>query len=160
MAKISINRPTDSGKIPLTNVLLRVKSEPEYHISEKSGGRSLKVTLEIAEPAEVSDAQGNLISIAGKEITQFLPVSGKGLFRFQEFHAALRDNSNPIPEDIELDDESGLPIGIEYTGMQLWAQIRTSTQEQQSGGVVVLNPLNGKPMENSRLDVTKFITNS
>lgn len=158
MATINTTKSNDSGKIPLTNVKLRIKSEPEFHVSERSGGKSLKFTLEIADPAEVSDAKGNLIAIGGKEITQFLPVEGKGLFRFVEFHAALRDIGNPVPEDVELHEETGLPIGIEYTGMELWAQIRTSTQEQKVGDQAMLNPLTGKPMETSRLDVTKFIT--
>ena len=158
MSKINTTKSADTGKIPLTNVRLRIKQEPEFHVSERTGGKSLKFTLEIADPSEVSDAKGNLISIAGKEVQQFLPVEGKGIFRFVEFHAALRDIGNPIPEDIELHEETGLPIGIEYTGMELWAQIRTSTQEQKVGDQAILNPLTSKPMETSRLDVLKFIT--
>lgn len=158
--QINTTPTQDGGKIPLSNVQLRIKAEPEFYLKEATGGKSLIFKFEIAEPAEVSDVEGNVIAIGGREITDYVQMTGKGVFRFVDFHAALRDAGNAdVPVDVEINDETGIPVGIEYTGKLFWATVKTEVQQQKSGTEVMLNPLNGKPMEQMRLVITRFIKN-
>jgi len=158
MSLINTTKTEFAGIVPLSTVLLRVKKEPTFHLSARSGGKSLVFVFEVAEPSTVQDKAGNEIAIGGLELSQYIPVEGKGLFRFVEFHQALRDNSNDVPVEIELDDQSGLPVGITYTGMSFYANVKSQVQELKNGDQAMLNPLTGKAQTTSRLELIKFIT--
>lgn len=158
MASINTTKTESAGIIPLSTVLLRAKKEPTFHLSARSGGKSLVFVFEVAEPSAVRDKAGNEIAIGGLELSQYIPIEGKGLFRFVEFHQALRDNGNDVPVEIELDDQSGLPVGITYTGMSFYANIKSQVQELKNGDQAMLNPLTGKAQTTARLELIKFIT--
>lgn len=158
MASINTTKAESAGLVPLSTVLLRVKKEPTFHLSARSGGKSLIFVFEIADPAAVQDKSGNEVAIGGLELSQYVPVEGKGVFRFVEFHQSLRDNGNDVPVEIELDDETGLPVGITYTGMTFYANIKSQVQELKNGDQAMLNPLTGKAQTTARLELTKFIT--
>lgn len=151
-----------TGNIPNTNVLLRVKKPAEFKLSDASGTKMLVVLLEVSEPTEVTNASGSVVPVAGLELTNYLPYEGGGAFRFAQFCQALRDSGNDVPVDMDFDDETGLPVGVDFTGMQLWAVIATEVQESKIGkgkdATALLNPLTGKPQVMSRLAIKRFIT--
>lgn len=161
MSTINTNQETSQEVIPSTNVILRVKKAPEFKLSQ-AGNKMLVFTMEIAEPADITDANGVSIPIAGIELLSHLLIEGAGLFRFVEFNQALRDNGNDVPIDIEIDEDTGLPTNVEYAGLSCWAVIATESRDAKSGkgkdAATLLNPLTNKPQVNSSLAIKRFIT--
>lgn len=162
---MKINTSPESSaqeEIPQTNAKLRIKKEPTFSLSQSSGDKMLQFQFEVSDPPEVVDANGVSIPLSGLEITQYLMLEGGGAFRFNEFMQALRDNGNDLPVDVEIDDETGLPVDIAYQGLECWAVIATETQKIAIGkgkdAPKLLNPLTGKPQVSSRLNIKRFIT--
>lgn len=146
---------TESGpvRLPRQNYKLRIMEEPEFK-SSKKGNKMLVFKFEIVDPATlvIDGAERN---VAGTKMTSYI-VTEEGKTRtLTEFFNALGINLS----EVEFNDETGLPEGISFTGMELWAECMSTREDRKDEqGQPLLNPNTGKPMQATRYEVKNFLS--
>lgn len=154
--------------LPHDNYKLRIKEEPTYGVSKKSGNEYLLFQLEIIEPDVklVKDAKGVVheTKVSGLEITMpatfFEDKNGKiQNIQLQQIH-----KSAGFPTTFQRDPDSGLPVDSSgnpflYAGIELDA--RCSGKEEavlNAEGKPLKNPLTGKEKKRFSRQVNEIYT--
>ena len=144
-------------RIPRDTYKLRVKEEPEFAVSKKQNNM-LVFKLEITEP-KVKKIDGVERDIAGTEFTVWA-VEFKDK-RDQQVNPTLENihKACDLPYPPTMDEETGKPSGISYTGLEFWA-VCTSEEVPQlnENKEPIINPANGKPLSYFQRSVDRICT--
>lgn len=130
-------------RIPFGPYKFTIVEEPTLEES-KAGNSMLVFETELVEPESVfvDGARGR---VAGKKFKLYAVLAPGKTQNLRAVH-----KQNGIPTAVDMDPETGLPVGITYKGLQFWATASSETQNQtietENGQEPMLNPLTGKQM--------------
>jgi len=133
-------------RIPRDAYKLRVQEEPKFKVSSK-GNAMLVFKTETVEP-QTKLIDGVERKIAGTEFTiwatTFKNDDGNEVNpTMQAIHQACK-----LPLNVSFDEETGIPEGISYAGLEFWAICYSEETEQKNeAGEVIRNPNTGEPLK-------------
>lgn len=133
-------------RLPYDVYKFRVKEEPEFVAESKSSGKPMLVfKVEIAGPSEIKIPEG-VFDPTGEEFTYFASLAPGATGNLKRLHLATG-----LGTQIQLNQETGLPVGISYTGKEFYAPASSATEEQMKDDgagnkTPILNPYTGKPL--------------
>lgn len=152
MAKFTPSTDVGPVRLPRQNYKLRIMQEPEFKNSKK-GNKMLVFQFEIIDPASlvIDGAERN---VAGIKLTSYV-VTEEGKTRtLTELFNALGINLS----EVEFSDETGLPEGISFTGMELWAECMSTREDRKDeSGNPLMNPNTNKPQQITRYEIKNFL---
>lgn len=145
-------------RIPRDTYKLKVQEEPEFKLSSKKNPM-LVFKLEIVEP-EKKTIDGTEREIAGTEFTLWavqFPDQKTG----QQVNPTLESihKATDLPWPPEMDEETGKPVGISYTGLSFYALCSSEEKTQMNDEKQpIINPANGKPLTFFQRSVERVMT--
>jgi len=154
MSKVNLasREETSTGpiRLPRDSYELRIKEEPTFRMSSK-GNPMLTVKLELVSP-ERKKIDGEERKIAGLEFSDICMLPPSNTFKLEQLHRAAK-----LPVEFDLDESTGLPVGITYTGLKVWAICKSeeSTQMKEDGTPMV-NPVSGEVMKANKRSVESY----
>lgn len=154
MAKVSLGS-NDSGsapfRLPKDTYKLRIQEEPTFKVS-KAGNGYLLFKFEICEPlTKVVD--GVERDIAGLELQCNCMLPPINAFMLEALHKGCG-----LETEIELNDETGLPVGINYAGREVWATcVGEEVSQLNDAQEPMVNPMTGKPLTSFRRNIISFL---
>jgi len=158
MSKVNLGSPGSEtpsapSRLPRDNYRLRILKEPAFKVSQKSGNAYLQFEFEICEPvSKVID--GKEANIGGLEISCVCVLPPANSFMLEALHKAA-----DLPMDFDLDEETGLPVGISYQGREVWATCQSREEVQmKEDNTPLLHPVTGKPMTFQRREIKSFLS--
>lgn len=137
---LTLNAPqTGPLNLPRQPYKFRIKEEPKFKLS-RAEQPMLVFTTEVVTPTVKIDGQDR--DIAGTEVILYATLQEGKTYTLQSLHKQAK-----LPLDLTFNDETGLPEGITYTGIEFDA-IGYSEESKQLGQdkQPLINPLTGQPL--------------
>jgi len=149
------NEPsTGAVRLPRDSYKLRITEEPVFKMS-KNGNPMLLFKLELVEPP-IKKIDGEDRKIAGLEFNDNCMLTEKGAFKLEQLHKAAKLQP---PSELDVDDSTGLPIGISYTGLEVWAICNSEEAVQKNeSGEPIMNPASGEPLKSNFRRVDQYLS--
>lgn len=152
MVKLNSENTNTLSRLPRDTYKLRCKSEPKFAVSKK-GNPYLKFEFEIVEPVEKT-IDGVLVPLAGTDMECICVLPPNNAFMLENLHKGA-----DLPLEFEVNEDSGLPEGISYTGIEVWALCQSKEEIQTNdAGESIINPKSGKPLTTMRREIKSFCT--
>lgn len=147
-------------RVPYDVYKFRIKEEPKYEAESKSSGLPMLIfVLEQMSPDKIVNKETGIAETPlGLEYTFWCSLAPGKTMNLVGIHKACN-----LPLKFQLHPETGLPMGISYTGKELFALASSETANQQKddgngGKVDIINPLTGKPFTNERKQINRVVT--
>ncbi len=144
---------TSALRLPKDSYKVRFTEEPNFRVS-KNNNPMLVFEAELVEPA-TKIIDGQECKIGGLKFSVNCMLTGKGVFMLEDLHKAAK---LPPPAELDTDSETGLPVGINYTGIEVWAVCSSeeSTQKNEAGEPI-MNPASGEPLTSNYRRIERFL---
>ncbi len=141
-------------RLPYDVYKFRIKEEPEFVAESKSSGKPMLVfKVEVCGPDAIQIPEGTF-DPKGEEFTVFCSLAPGATGNLKRLHQATG-----LPTQIQLNQETGLPIDISYTGKEFFAPASSATEEQvREDKTPILNPHTGKPLTRQQKQMFAIIT--
>ena len=157
MSKLAESVSQGQLRIPRDSYKLRIKEEPDFQVSKK-GNNMLVFEAELVEP-KTKTIDGTERDIAGTEF-RLWAVEFKDK-RDQQVNPTLESihKACDLPYPPEMDEETGKPVGISYTGLEFWAVCSSEEVPQLNDDKQpIINHANGKPLTFFQRSVDRICT--
>ena len=156
-------------KVPYDVYKFAIKEEPTYVAESKGSGKPMLVFLVeqksgpfngkkgVWEPSIVNQETKTEETPVGLEYNYYASLSPEGLRNLSDLHKACG-----LSLKIQLNPETGIPMGVKYTGAEFCATASSETTNQQkddgSGGKTdIINPLTGKALTSTRRQLQRIM---
>ena len=151
--KLGNDQPTGAPRYPRGVYQFTIPEEPVFKLS-KAKNKMLVFVAECSGPASKM--------VDGQE------VDPRG-WQFQLYAVFKEDGSNPtlaalhkalnLPDDIDLDPETGLPVGIQYTGQMFSALAGSQEQDMlDENDEIIRHPSTGEPLKTQRRQIHQILS--
>jgi hypothetical protein len=153
MSKFTPSAALAPKRITSGQYTLRIKSEPKFEISKKSGNRMLVFELELVSPALII-VDGVETNVAGTEFRSYCVTEQGKTFQYE---ALCKSAGLPTLDLQDFDDNTGLPVGISFTGLEVVAVCKSELVERKNeNGEPMIHPRTGEKSVSYRPVIEKF----